>query len=112
MYLLGGHTGGAAVSTVYTAPINEDGTLGTWTTATSLPVALHASQAIVTNSRVYLLGGDAVSTVYTAPILGGYNNYLDKTFYAPNVDSTKFYIPDYRDTLTNKGRKYYIKAKL
>ena len=65
---------------------------------------------------MYLLGGHTggavVSTVYTAPILGGYNNYLDKTFYAPNVDSTKFYIPDYRDTLTNKGRKYYIKAKL
>ena len=30
----------AYVSTVYTAPINADGTLGTWTTGTSLPGAL------------------------------------------------------------------------
>ena len=72
VYLLGGYSGTAAVSTVYTAPINSDGTLGTWTTGTSLPGILDASQAIVTNSRVYLLGGHngtaTVSTVYTAPI--------------------------------------------
>ncbi|WP_126457903.1 tail fiber protein [Sulfuritortus calidifontis] len=70
VYLLGGYVS-SAVSTVYTAPINPDGTLGAWTTGTSLPGALYASQAIVTNSRVYLLGGyvsSAVSTVYTAPI--------------------------------------------
>ena len=46
-----------AVSTVYTAPINADGTLGTWTTGTSLPSVLCSSQAIVTKNRVYLLGG-------------------------------------------------------
>ena len=72
VYLLGGSTSSGAVSTVYTAPINSDGTLGTWTTGTSLPEAMYASQAIVTNNRVYLLGGftgsAAVSTVYTAPI--------------------------------------------
>ncbi len=73
VHLLGGHSNSAfAVSTVYTAPINSDGTLGTWTTGTSLPGVLRYSQAIVTNSRVYLLGGqtvnDALSTVYTAPI--------------------------------------------
>jgi N-acetylneuraminic acid mutarotase len=71
VYLLGGYSGGGYVSTVYTAPINSDGSLGTWTTGTSLPGALGNSQAIVTKNRVYLLGGYSggyVSTVYTAPI--------------------------------------------
>jgi hypothetical protein len=81
VYLLGGSNGSAPVSTVYTAPINTDGTLGTWTTGTSLPVVLYLSQAVVTKNRVYLLGGyegsKAVSTVYTAPFAGGLNDYTD-----------------------------------
>ena len=71
VYLLGGTINGSYSSTVYTAPINSDGTLGTWTTGTSLPDTVAYSQAIVTSSRVYLLGGyngSYSSTVYTAPI--------------------------------------------
>ena len=72
VYLLGGYSNGSDSSTVYTAPINPDGTLGTWTTSDSLPVAVSYSQAIVTKNRVYLLGGaidDSYSAdVYTAPI--------------------------------------------
>jgi len=73
VYLLGGYNGSAVAATVYTAPINSDGTLGTWTTAPSLPGVLHGSQAIITKNRVYLLGGavgttGTVATVYTAPI--------------------------------------------
>lgn len=73
VYLLGGYNGSAVVSTVYTAPVNTDGTLGAWTTGPSLPAALSASSAVVTNNRVYLLGGRTaggshVSTVYSAAI--------------------------------------------
>ena len=73
IYLLGGYNDNYAISTVYTAPINNDGTLGTWTTGTSLLEPLSNSSAIVTKNRVYLLGGltenfTTVSTVYTAPI--------------------------------------------
>jgi N-acetylneuraminic acid mutarotase len=71
VYLLGCSNDSAALSTVYTAPINADGTLGTWTTGTSLPEPLAYSQAIVTKNRVYLLGGwkgSPQSIVYTAPI--------------------------------------------
>ncbi len=73
VYLLGGYSssGSGFLSTVYTAPINADGTLGTWTTGTPLPGPLAYSQAVVTSNRVYLLGGRSggyVATVYTAPI--------------------------------------------
>ena len=101
VYLLGGLIGGSYVSTVYTAPINEDGTLGAWTTDTnSLPGDLSLSQAIVTSNRVYLLGGRVgssyVSTVYTATFSGGkndYSKYYDGSipaFYGPN----KFQLPN------------------
>ena len=72
VYLLGGFTGNAFSATVYTAPINPDGTLGAWTTGASLPDDVYHSQAIVTKTQVYLLGGNTYgvssSTVYTAPI--------------------------------------------
>ena len=109
VYLLGVHTGSASSSTVYTAPIASDGTLGTWTTATSLPGTVAYSQAIVTQNRVYLLGGHtgsaASSTVYAAPFSGGSNDYL--TLIANNtVDSTtQFRLPDY--TLQETDSLYY-----
>ena len=65
VYLLGGYDSYGSTSTVYTAPINPDGTLGAWTKDTSLPSRLYRSQAIVTKNRVYLLNA---SIVYTAPI--------------------------------------------
>ena len=72
VYLLGGHTGSGSSSATYTAPINPDGTLGAWTTGTSLPAVVHLSQAIVTKNRVYLLGGNingwSSAATYTAPI--------------------------------------------
>ena len=72
VYLLGGYNG-SAVSTVYSAPINADGTLGAWSAGTALPGTLSHSYAVVTENRVYLLGGssdgaNSVSTVYTATI--------------------------------------------
>lgn len=58
VYVLGGiSTSDTRVSTVYTAPIQPDGTIGTWTTGTALPALLNPSHLVVTKSRVYLLGG-------------------------------------------------------
>jgi len=72
VYLLGGSNGNSYVNTVYTAPVNSDGTLGSWSSAAPLPVALGHSQAVITKNRVYLIGGrtnsGVISTVYTAPI--------------------------------------------
>ncbi len=72
VYMLGGSDGTTTLATVYTAPINVDGTFGAWTTDTSIPVALKNAHAVVTKDRVYLFGGNngttAVSTIYTAPV--------------------------------------------
>ena len=71
VYILGGHNGSSAVSVVYSAVINADGTIGSWTTETSLPGSLNSSQAVVTKNRVYLIGGNNgshLSTIYTAAI--------------------------------------------
>ena len=101
VYLLGGYCNGISISsTVYTAPINPDGTLGEWTTSTPLPATVIFSQAIVTNNRVYLLGGDVngsdSSTVYTATInpdgtLGAWTTStpLPATVYASQAIVTK-----------------------
>ena len=72
VYLLGGENGTGILSSVYTAPINPDGTLGTWTAATNLPVALRQAQAVVAKNTLYLIGGwngtVHAATVYKAPI--------------------------------------------
>ena len=72
VYMIGCDFGNNIVSTVYTAPINADGTLGTWTTGTAMPAGLSFGQGIVTKNRIYLIGGyvsgQYVNTVYTAPI--------------------------------------------
>ncbi len=113
VYLLGGFNVNGIVSTVYTAPINTDGTLGTWTTGTSLPEGLGGSQAIVTKNRVYLLGGYTGSAytnaVYTAPFSGGLNDY--SSYYDGTIgvtDPNNFRLPDYTSRESSVER-YYIK---
>ena len=76
VYALGGATSaaGAPVSTVYRAPINADGSLGSWTTLTTpLPAALRSVGAIVMYGSLYVVGGAAtsnapVATTYRSPI--------------------------------------------
>ena len=72
VYLLGGYDGNSHTDVVYTAPINSDGTLGTWTTGTPLPTVITDHIAVATKYRVYILGGlglqTDLDTVYTAPI--------------------------------------------
>ena len=111
VYLLGGGNSGGYLSAVYTAPINPDGTLGAWVINTPLPVAVAYSQAIVTSSRVYLLGGYngniALNTVYSTPFSGGLNNYINLT----SINATTFTLPDYTiiDTASSPKSYHYIK---
>ena len=71
-FLLGGHTGSAAINTIFSAVIQADGTLGVFTAVGTLPVNLHGSSAVVTSSRVFLLGGGneaaSINTIFSAVI--------------------------------------------
>lgn len=74
VYYCGGASAiNTVVSTVRTAPINADGTLGAWSTGTALPGVLVVPATVVTKNRVYLIGGGnnsatASTAVYSAPI--------------------------------------------
>jgi len=59
IYVLGGNKGGTLFDTVCYAPILEDGSLGTWTTTTSLPQAINFARVAVVHGRLYILGGQA-----------------------------------------------------
>lgn len=76
IYVIGGSTAFSstgAVSTVQTATIDADGSIGTWSTTTSLPGTYCQFSAIKTNGYIYILGGEdapsgPVTTVYRCPI--------------------------------------------
>ena len=85
VYVLGGATtaGGAPVATVYRAPINTDGSLGSWTTTTALPAPVRSASAIIQYGSLYVLGGAntsnaPVATAYRAPIQpsGNLNSWI------------------------------------
>jgi hypothetical protein len=58
LYVAGGYDGtDSPVATVYSAPINDDGTLGTWATLPSLPVPVAYHQLVTTGGVLYVLGG-------------------------------------------------------
>ena len=72
VYEIGGYNGTSAVNTVYYAALNTNGTIGSWTATTSLPVALDQATSVVYNDYVYEIGGyngtSAVNTVYYAAL--------------------------------------------
>lgn len=60
IYNMGGATAPltpTAIANVYYAPINGDGTIGSWTAGPSLNTARHESAAVTTGGYIYLLGG-------------------------------------------------------
>ena len=68
LFVTGGYTGAAAVSTVYSAPINSDGTVGTWATLSTIPATRFRHSTVAYNGYLFVIGGQTVSTVYSAPI--------------------------------------------
>ena len=115
--IFGGQTSaGAAVISSYSAPVNADGTLGTWATAANLAAELTQSQSIITSSKLYLLGGvlgganpGPIANVYVASMTGGLNDYspyYDGTY--AGVDTTTFVLPDL-STKELTGTYTYIK---
>ncbi len=94
-YALGGSTSGWSVenSTEY-APINSDGSLGSWTTTSSLPAVRVSGSAVAYNGYMYLLGGQDNSsvsnTVMYAPIKanGSLGSWSTTTSFTTNRENT------------------------
>ncbi len=58
LYACGGIDGnGGIVTSVYSAPINPDGTVGAWQAETSLPAERWAADGLALNDRIYVPGG-------------------------------------------------------
>ena len=77
VYVIGGsdNTGSNIINTVYSAPLNPDGSVGAWTTeANSLPSPAWGASAATSNGHVYVIGGsdntgsNIINTVYSAPL--------------------------------------------
>src|SRR5581483_4338314 len=69
LYFIGGMAGGGGLNTVYYAPINANGSVGTWNTETNhLPTAVENGGSFVANGYMYTMGGysgsAALSSVY------------------------------------------------
>lgn len=68
VYLIGGrNASGNPVNTTYSAPVNPDGTLGSWTSEANFGIAKAGSVAFISNKKIYLVGGSN-STTYSASI--------------------------------------------
>ena len=78
VYQFGGYTS-AYVSTVEYAPINSNGSLGTWVYANSMANPVELTGSVAYNGYMYVLGGKnsggaAINNTYYALICTGNNN--------------------------------------
>ncbi len=73
VYVMGGEVSGSYLNTVYYAPLNSNGSVGSWTTSTStLPQGLYGATSVTYNGYVYVMGGD-----------NNNGSYLNTAYYAP-----------------------------
>ena len=115
VYVIGGRSSSSYYNTVYSSVIQEDNTLGTWTTHLTLPTNLANHQVFLTNSKLYAVGGKTAianhnASMFSIPFLGGYNDYSD--YYDGTILSTEddiyFRIPNY-SKFENSTAYYFIK---
>jgi N-acetylneuraminic acid mutarotase len=76
VYMLGGF-GGGPQNNVYYAHLNNDGSVGSWSSSVhTLPVGLSGASTVVNNGYIYVIGGYS-------------NTYTDTVYYAPlNTDGS------------------------
>ena len=69
VFMMGGWTGTSATSSVYTAPVAGDGSLGSWSVGPALYRELYLHAVAVTDSHIFLSGGQSAvqteSAVYS-----------------------------------------------
>ena len=123
VYIIGGFnsTDGIYSSVVYYATINSNGTLNSWNTTTSLPVALAFVNAVYNNGYIYVLGGQtsdgkASKAVYYAKInsdgtLGSWSTGTSmpetKEGFAAFTDSSYIYVAGGYTGFADSANIYY-----
>lgn len=71
LYVIGGNNGTAPITSVQVAPINPDGTLGTFVATTALPQGRDGHGGVAYDGHLYVVGGytgSSVNSVLVAPI--------------------------------------------
>ena len=71
VHLIGGIVGSTAVATVLSCPVNDDGSLGTWSLGYALPVTRRGHSIACANGYLYCVAGRSSSgsdRIYRAPI--------------------------------------------
>jgi N-acetylneuraminic acid mutarotase len=77
LYVFGGvDNNDDVINTVSVAAFNNDGTIGMWSTSTSLPEPLHSMGAVIFRSTIYIAGG---STTGDVPVSKVYKAKIDET---------------------------------
>ncbi len=112
--IAGSQATGTMHATVYSAPINPDSTIGTWTQSPSLPTPVYGGNVFATNSRLYYLNGinstGLNDAMFSTPIAGITSDY--SVYYNNNVTTVtspdNFRLPDF-GYLETFSEKYYIK---
>ena len=76
LYVFGGasDTAGAPTNTIYRAPLQADGGVGSWESLGTLPAPLHSTDAVMFRGEIYIAGG---STTGNAPVATVYRARLD-----------------------------------
>lgn len=77
LYVIGGtNNNGEAVNTVSLAALNNDGSLGGWSSTTALPQPLHSMGAVIFRNTIYISGG---ATTGNEPVRKVYKSVIDES---------------------------------
>lgn len=66
LYIIGGRDGTTYLNNVQYAPINSDGSLGTWGQTSAMNTARASFGSVIINGYMYSIGGETSNGVYTA----------------------------------------------
>jgi hypothetical protein len=115
IYLIGGYNVSNGISTVYSAPVNADGTLGDFRTETSLPDVMAGPTCFVIKNKLYAVGGSNNDVYRTTVNSDGTLSTWETlpqfpfSFYSRNplIIKNRIYIFEAYDVYSEESRIYY-----